>query len=478
MNGSSRYWKICQISLAKERGGYEYRVVEAAREFFRQTVSDSLHSVSEDIQTTLLSHFYAENSAIDATCRADAGFCLRCSVSHPILKACQKIDSLFAGNKSFTYEDLLPYVLDDDGQTRVVLDKDGKTQLVLDDSGKTKTTVYKFFSVKVLQTYKHHSTLSMSLDNWAYLQTKQNKELKTFLSEFGFNDQSDWALMNRARAKQLECLSQRDRNLVEVFHAVYRRDRRKQGQKGAGRCPEPNEVQLKEMLAQLREQDVIINTAIELIKELKQVATQLRQYDIWASREPLEIKEPETGSYVLRPDLPHDSTDEIDVEEQELFQFLHQQFKLALIRAINQEIQASIKKLQKSKRYAPLAGKFLPGLQLYYCQGKSLKEIAPQLGMSSWDQARRILDPGGFVLKVRASCVQQLFDSILKKALEKGLTKNPPEPDYLKTLAEQIEGFADAEVFQEATAEIKAGKNRSLNSLYAQKLRLYFEQHI
>jgi hypothetical protein len=72
--------------------------------------------------------------------------------------------------------------------------------------------------------------------------------------------------------------------------------------------------------------------------------------------------------------------------------------------------------------------------------------------------------------------VQQLLDSILKKASEKGLTKIPPEPDYLKTLAEQIEAFADREVFQEAAAEIKTGKNRSLDSLYAQKLRQYFER--
>lgn len=43
----------------------------------------------------------------------------------------------------------------------------------------------------------------MSLDNWTYLQTKQNKELKNFLSEFGFKLLSDWALLNRARAREM-----------------------------------------------------------------------------------------------------------------------------------------------------------------------------------------------------------------------------------------------------------------------------------
>ena len=186
MNASSRYWKICQISLFQERVGYEYRLVATAREFFRQTVSNSLHPQSGDIQTTLLSHFHVQNSVIDATYRAVAGLCLRCYVSYPILKACQKIDSLFARDKSFTYRDLLSFVLNDDGKTPIVLDKDGKTQLILDKNGKTQKTAYQIFGVNILQTYKHDSQSRMSLDNWAYLRTKQNRELKDFLSEFGF----------------------------------------------------------------------------------------------------------------------------------------------------------------------------------------------------------------------------------------------------------------------------------------------------
>ncbi len=478
MNASSRYWQMCQISLAKERGGYEYRLIEAAREFLRQTVSESPQAQSEEIQTRLLTFFNPTNSAIDAPHRVDAGFSLRCFVSHPILKACQKIDSLFAGSKSFTYRDLLPFVLDDDGQTAIILDQDGQTQLVVDERGKTKTSPYKFFSVKILGTYNPDAESRMSLDNWAYLQTKQNRELKNFLSEFGFKLLSDWALLNRARAKQLEGLSKRDRYLVEAFHEVYRRDRRKHRYKAARRCPDPNEAQLREMLAYLQQREIVIKTTVELMQELKQVATQLRQYDIWSCRAPLEIQESETGTYFPRPDLHHDSTNEIDVEEQEFLDFLHHQFQLALVSAIAQEIENRITKLQKSKRYAPLAQQFIPGLQLYYCQGQSLKEIAPQLGMSSWDQARRILNPGGLLSQVREKCVQQLLGSILNKVSLKGFTTRPPEPDYLKNLAEQIEAFADAEVFQEAAAEIKAGKNRSLKSLYAQQLRLYFDERI
>ena len=478
MNASSKYWQMCQISLSQERGGYEYRLVETARELVKQTVSDSPQAQNGDIQTSLIDLFLPHNSAIVDPRRVDAGLSLRCFVSHSILKACQKIDSLFAGNKSFTYRDLLPFVLDDDAQTAIVLDRDGQTQLVVDERGKTKTSPYKFFSVKILGTYNPDSQSRMSLENWAYLQTKQNRELKSFLSEFGFKLLSDWALLNRARVKQLEGLSKRDRHLVEAFHQVYRRDRRKYRQKRARQCPDPNEAQLREMLAYLQQREIVINTTVEVMKELKQVATQLRQYDIWTCRAPMEIHESETGTYLPRSDLPHDSTNEIYLEEQEFLDFLHHQFQLALVDAIAQEIPKRITKLQKSKRYAPLAEQFIPGLQLYYCQGKSLKEIAPQLGMSSWDQARRILNPGGLLSRVREKCVQQLLESILKHASMKGLTQIPPEPDYLKNLAQQIEAFTDQEVFHEAAAEIKAGTNRSLNSLYAQKLRLYFEKHM
>ena len=263
MNASSKYWQMCQISPSHEKSGYRYREVETARELVKQTFGESSQAKSgENIESRLLYLFYPQDSNIDVARRADAGFSLRCFVSHPILKACQKIDSLFASNNIFTYKDLLPFVLDDDGQTAIVLDQDGQTQLVVDERGKTETSNYKFFSVKILGTYNSDSESKMSLNNWTYLQTKQNKELKNFLSEFGFKVLSDWALLNRARTKQLETLSKRDRSLVKAFHEVYRRDRRKLRNKGTKRCPDPNESQLKEMRDYLQQREIAINTTL------------------------------------------------------------------------------------------------------------------------------------------------------------------------------------------------------------------------
>lgn len=467
MNVSPRYWKIWRINPASESVRYKQCSVPLAKEFVQK---QAIKSKNNDYKSNLISCFYANEPSIDTRSRAEAGLCLRCYVSEPILKACRKLDSLFGVQKHFSYEDLLTFALNDDGETLVILDSDRKTQLILDDSGEAKTTGYQFFTVKVLQTFNANSQSRMSLDNWAYLQTKQNPEIKNFLSEFGFKHVSDWALLNRARPRQIQSLAERDRHLVEVYHGVYRRDRVQQRQLSPKKCPDPSTVQLQEMLTCLKTRNVTIKTTTELFKELKQVAAQLRQYDIWSHREPLEIANPDTGNYTTRTDLPYEPTDELDLEQQEFLEFLHEQLRIALTGSIEQEIRNCITKLENSKKYAPFAQKFIPGLQLYYNKGLSLKDIVPQLGMTSWDQARRILNPGELLNKIRVTCVQQMLASILKKAQEKGLTEIPPKSDYLQSLAEQIEAFADAEIFQEAGEEIRSGKNRKMDSLYAQQL--------
>ena len=472
MYSAQKYWTILRINPSSKGVGYESYLVSTAQKFVQQNYGCQ----NGEIQAAFLSYFHGKDYNIDGTSRAQAGLCLRCYISNSILKTCKKIAYLFSAKKHFIYQDLLPFVLDDDGKNLIIVDKDGKTQLILDDNGEARTSAYKFFSVKVLQSYKANSQSSMSLDNWVYLQTKQNPELKDFLSEFGFQNLSDWALLNRVRRQHLQRLSGRDRTVVEIFHTVYRRDRPQQRLAGVRKCPDPSTAQLQEMLNSLQERGVIINTTVELIKELKQVATQLRQYDIWSYREPLDIYDPDTGNYTPRPDLPHSYLNESNLEQQEILEFLHQQLRLALVAAIAQEIRSRIASLETSRNYATFAQKFLTGLQLYYCHGLSLREIAPQLRMTSWDQARRVLNPGKLLSKVRTLTVQQLFDRMLQKARELGLTKIILEPDYIKTLAEQIETFVDEEIFTEAAAEIRAGQNRSLDSFYAQQLRFYFEK--
>ncbi|AFY58573.1 hypothetical protein Riv7116_6224 [Rivularia sp. PCC 7116] len=473
MNASSRYWKIWRIDPAAQRLGYKQVLVTAAEDFAHSKFSETKEG---DKQNILLSCFNGKENDVEIRERALAGLCLRCYVSEVILKACKKLDSLFSGEKQFTYRELLPFVLNDDGQKLIVLDKDGKTQLTVDDNSQTKVSPYKYFSVTVLQTFDAELQSRMSLENWVYLQTKQNTELKKYLSEFGFKNLSDWALLNKIRKKQLKDLSQQERYIVEAFHAVYRRDRQQLKNKGNKKCPDPSSAQLQEMIIYLQQKPVRINTPVELMEQLQQIGLQLRSYDIWSTRESLDIYDAESGSYATRRDLPAFSVDEVDLEQQEFLQFLHLHLQTVLTQTIEQVIEANIQKLQKSKRYSPFAQKYIQGLYFYYSEAISLKELAPKLGMSSWDQARRILNPGELLSKVRAKTVEQMLEGILKKAAEKGLTKIPPEANYLLALTEQIESYLDGEIFQQAAEEIRVGTNRKMSGVYANQLLAYIQR--
>lgn len=468
---ASRYFNLWQIDPASDRKGYNCCCIPWAQKFLQRQLGHHQYS-EKNLLTDLLTQF--KNPALNVAQRALAGLCLRCYISEPILMACRKIDHLFGDNQSFTYRDLLPFVLNDDGKTLIILDHNDQIALTLETHDALKIKTYQCFSLQILRTFNPDKHNSMSLDNWAYLQTKQNPDLKSFLSEFGFQKLSDWALLNRTRPKQLAQLSPSDCHLVEVFHTVYRRDRQQQKQ-GNKRCSDPTDKQLQEMITYLAVCPTSINS-LKLMSELRRVALQLRQYDLWSYRESLEIDDLETGNRLIRTDLPSTVINELDVEQQELLTFFHKQLQLALGQSIQQEIASRITYLKKSRGYSNFADKLIPALNLYYRQGIALKEIAQMLGMSSWAQARRIVNPGELISTIRTLTIRQVLEQMLQKAAQKGLTCLPPAPDYLENLIQQIESLADAEIFQEAFDEIQAGKNRSMKSVYAQELCYYLEE--
>jgi hypothetical protein len=479
---SPRYFHLWQISATSNGQGFQSKQVPLALDYLQQQIanldgSQQRTSQSQYFQSMLLNSFYRKDVNITIFDAARAGLCLRCYVSEPILRACKKIDYLFHGQGCFSYRDLLPFVLDDDGQALTVLDDGGKKQLILDPEGNTHPAAYTIFSVKVLQTFKPQLPSSMSLKNWAYLQTKQNPEIKQFLFEFGFQLVSDWALLNRVKPEQYERLSQREQYLVTAFHAVYRRDRRQQ-QKRSLRCRHPSHQQLLEMMNYLlQEQGISYTAAKQLLSDLKRVASQLRQYDFWCSREPLDVYDPMTQTYSLRGDLPVNTGVAAATEHSELLTFFDQQLRISLDEAIQRCICDRFTTLVNSRRYSAYAHVFIPGLLLYYCQGMPLRAVASQLGMTSWDQARRILNPGELLNQIRTLTVQSFLTRTLTKAQEMGLTQNTPDPAYLSTLMEQVEGFADTEIFLKASEELRAGQHRSMNSIFAQQMIKALEKY-
>ncbi|MEM7713027.1 MAG: hypothetical protein AAF349_05525 [Cyanobacteria bacterium P01_A01_bin.68] len=469
---TERYYNILRITAAGNSVGYTRTTLKIAEEFVNRSISDVENS---NLLNDLLSCFKDKNPNSSAINRANAGLCLRCYVSHAIVEECRRIDNLYSGNKTFSYRDFLGLVLNDDGQQLIILASDGTTQLTVDKNSVTNKSAINLFSVQVLQSFDPDLESGMSLYNWVRLRTRQNHRVRKFLSNSGLNHLSDWAILNRATTAQIGRLSPQQQRIIEAYHAVYRRDRIEKPCFKPTRCPDPTSAQLQEMSVYLRHRQVSIDTPSLLLQELYQIALLLRRYDIWNYREPLEIYDAQSDTLIPRSDLPTNSFNEVDIERLEISQFLREHLDSALAQAIRLKVEAKIQELRNSRRYAPFAPKYLQGLKLYYSESMSLGDIAPILGMSSWNQAKRILDPGTLLLQVRAKTEDSMLESILSLAEQRGFTSIPPKASYLKTLAEEVESYIDEEIFNEASEEMRAGRNRSMNSPYAQAIVSYLQ---
>ncbi|HBE58622.1 MAG TPA: hypothetical protein DEG17_26600 [Cyanobacteria bacterium UBA11149] len=467
----SRYWTIIRINSVSQ--GY---TITGARDFFHRQfpkfvdAEELSNQENQLVRNFLLSQFRERDNGIDDLTRAIAGLCLRCYISHDILSAVRRLVQKYRSEYYLRVEDILPIVLNDDGQSLIILNDEGTSQLILNNNGETQESRYNFFTVEVLRTFQQNAK-SQSLTNWTYTLTHRNSELKNHLSqEYGLCLLSDWALLNRAKPEHLEG---ENRQILEVFHRVYRRDRRNQRQ--SGRCPDPSRDQLTEMLRLLQAQGIRINSPSELRRKLERIAVFVRQERI--SREmgypqniiPLVVSHPDTGEDIERdiPD-PNSSLDPDREEKNELLDFVSNQLREALIWGIEQGICDRMAELQKSRKYVAFAGNFIPWLQLFYCQGMSQSQIAQQFGMTQC-QFSRVLQPTKLLTQVRFRTLDRLLSSILKRARELGLTEIPPEVHYLSNLVQHLEFFVDGEFFDNAAAELNA-RSQQRSSTYAKLL--------
>ena len=410
---TSRYWTICIIANPLDENcnltkGNRNKQLTLARNFFEEEFPElkSQTSLSKEenqyVQLSLWNTFH--NQTLEREQRALAGICLRCYVSHAIVKGCEILAKrAFTFNKipfETSFENFLAYVLNDDGNTFIVVDSDVKTQLIVKDSGGIQPIpkARNFFSVEVLSSYNpnlSNSKSSESLDNWCIRRIKQNKELQTFLLEYRVWVPSDWSLLCREIPQSLKaCLkngvtpegfSSANRHFIEVFHAVYRRDRRESRQRG--RCSEPTDAQLKEMLSSLEDKGIKL-TSSELIQKFQEIAKILRQ-----DNHSIKTGKPQADSIDVS-NSSEDSNDSLstlnqlgtennnceDMEEKELRELLNQLSPEALYCAISFRIPQRVEILAAKKPSKAYAEKFVDGLRQYYHEVNhlSLKDIAEQ----------------------------------------------------------------------------------------------------
>ncbi len=495
---TNRYWNICVISPPmyennKVRGGYKDVKVKIAEEFFKTQFPDLalLETFpNEDeryIQRILWQTFYYGKTIRE---RALAGICLRCYVSQNILIACRKIAAYKPGNeRPFTYVDLLPFVLNDDGKTLIVLDRDGKNQIILDGNGESRLLEKegRFFSVEIIRTYNPELSKSQKLDNWVMMRTPQCLELKKYLWSFGYRTPSDWALLCRDIPKTLEPLLEVGvRTIVEVFHAVYRRDRLNSGKQGLSSEPTPK--QLQEMVDLLGRQGFIFSTQV-LIYHLRRIADILRQDKLSKETgsprtESTEIPEYSGNNFMLNPSNyipnpnlpPSYNNDPEKMEYQDLQNLCSDLAIEVLSQAIAQKVEQKKLSLANRKKYACFAEKFPEGLRLYYQEKNplSLGEIA-KLWSIEWHKARRIFNLRELLTDTQYLTEEIFMNKIIQQQIDSRLQLISQDPDYLKEVAEAIRGFIYEIAFEEAFAEIFTPKNQSRNSLFAQLLRQYLD---
>ena len=489
MVAPSRYWTMRIIDASRVennqlKGGYKSRPVHQAQEFFRRQfpeLASKLRLSPEEnrhIQVVAWKNF---RSASDIRERALAGLCLRCYVSQKIIITCKKIPHTCKAEvgELFSYIDLLPFVLNDDGKELVILDSEGQTQLILNSDGKTQPIAKggEFFSVEILRTFNPNLSSSESLDNWTWRLTQQNSNLKLFLWEFGVRTRSDWGLLCSRIPRSLEPrLEKGDREIVEVFHAVYRRDRRNSHERG--RCSEPTPKQLQEMLLLLQQRNIIVNSPRELISHLKRIAEILHQ-DTLCRRTgspktiPTEVDHNSTNDYATNRELPYyTDPDPEEIELDQLKEVCNALFENVLYQAIAEVICQHFEYLRQSKGYNSFARQFHEGLQLYYQENKSLGEIAKLWGIP-WCKTRRIFQLENLLDNVKERTVEKFIEEISKAPKDSRLTTISRDPDYLKNLAESIRDYAWNKTFKDSYAEIQSSKKQLKNSLFAQMMRRY-----
>lgn len=492
MTMPSRYWTMWRFE-AIEGGGIRTRgrKCDRAQGFFQRQfpqweTRQQLSATEErEIQNTLLSAFRQPSADAETQFdRALAGLCLRCYVSYDILHTCHQLVAKYGKNETSpegVLNDLLPLVLSDIEDLFIVPDAKGNFYQIRESDplarGRTATGI----ALKILKSYQL-SEASKSLKNWTNLLVRQSEEIEKCLLEYSISLSTSWSLLKKATPRLLADFSDRDRRIVEVFQAVYRRDLRTEAHSGRPH-PEPSEAQLIEIIEFLKPPNIAIDSTKELLKTLKEIAEVLRQSEIWKRRKhpsksqtvPMEI-ETESGDAIEYIDDFKSTLDPSRQEEQELLKFLYEQLQFALESGIREGIEDRTIELSQSRSYAPFANQFMRGLCLLYVRNLPQKQIARELEISTQSKVSRIFSPKALLLQVRFRTLEKLIEIVLQKARDLGLTRIPPDPHYLSHLVCQLENFIDAEIFNEATSEVMAGSNRSLNSIYARQLRSILSQ--
>ncbi len=471
MSTASRYWTLVRIDAAGQR---KIEEINPAREFFLSAFPEFL-AQSEvpdaSIQRKLLHRMREGTEEV----RFLAERCLQCFISSEIERVCLRLEAQFGAEHGFTYRDLLPFVLDDDGRKPT---RDTKTPV---------STSYQSLQREILQSFDPDQS---GLATWTTRRVKHHRELNAFLLEHGVYLVSDWAILNDTTPKQLQRIfsqfhqltpleTQQATQLLESYHAVYRAHRLKQRQAGIkGQCQPPTSEQLQQMAQRLSAPRLSPET---LMTQLQAMASRLREYRIHVRGGSLpteSIDDTLPGAITDRISFTNfvDNRDTTD-EQTEFLNFYRQQFLICLDQAVAQVTDKQVTKL--NRKDPEKAHKFLIALQLFHCQGRSMGEIAKIVNLQAQFQVSRLLQLKSFRADVQQQLLVLLRELCFSAALRYRLSNEAKafsDPERLQTLNQQIEEALEEQVsrvIEEAATEASTAtfaKNPITSSLFSERL--------
>ena len=454
MSEKKWYWTLVRLDPAR---GNRVDELTAVQEFFRQQVDPALEQ-DIAIQKRLFDLMKNGSERGDLTL---AQLCLRCFISHQIEQVCIQFENQFGDYYGFTRYDLFALVLNDDGRAI------SNQRLAISEQPDANN--YQLTALQILEKFDPDRA---SLATWAVRLVKQNHELKAFLLEQGLCMLSDWAILNDTNPKKLERvltkfhqLTQQEveqaTDLLENYHAVYRRDRILQRQKGA--CEPPTRAQLQEISDRLPRTARPLPPEVVLAR-LTALADRLRQYRIAirGGKPPSQsLDQPNSPLFdqlSYEPNQPGD-----DEPQTEFLQTYRQQFLKCLDNALQQVVSDRLQTLNPSKQQT-----FLTALQLFHCQKMAMGAIAQQIGLKAQYQVSRLLKLDEIRADVRHWMLQCLRTSIKSTVL------NYVEPEKLNEIDHQIAVALEEQVndliLQEQIGSKTPKDYISTPSLLAQKL--------
>lgn len=414
MGTAWRYWTHVRLEAS---GKLKRQEIASAKAFFQQQFPDYVEAEEPPdllIQRQLVKLMRLAAGADSSAERSQlAECCLRCYVSQQIPQVCLNLERRFATQGQFTCNDLLPYVLDDVNPLQPHSPQSGAAR----DQGSR--TNYQPLALKIVHTFDPEQS---NLSTWTKRLVWQQKYLNAALNECGIYLASDWSILSHTSPGRLQRLLsgvlseaeiQRACCLLNSFHAVYRADRMQRRSTSPGqRCTEPNQDQLERMVVHLTQQGIQGYTPTRVLRELRELAQTLRQGKKIAATS----LDDENTSFLADQQQVRQAGAE-DENQDDFLSRYRQESEQCLVQAIQQTIDNRLaylrsKKPPKDSQALPEDEAFLKALRLFYCEDRSMTEIAPLVGKQKQYQVTRLLKLDDLRADVRMSWLFLMVDQL------------------------------------------------------------------